>query len=124
MPRASKPQSTKTWSKDEVAAWFTGRVPDAWFTATPDVVIDRDEILVTGDLAEPAVEGSSDDAREVACLARIDGFREDTRAQRMRVAGDAERLWGRKVSWAATCGEARQDFTTHAAPVMTRLRMS
>ena len=35
---------------------------------------------------------------------------------------DAERLWGRKVSWAAECGPVRRDFTTHAAPVMTRLR--
>jgi hypothetical protein len=124
MPRTSKPQSSATWSLDDVAAWFTGRVPDGWFTAALDVTVDRDEILVVGTLAEPKVEGSSDDARQVACLARIDGFREDTRAQRMRVAGDAERIWGRKVSWGASCGEVRQDFTTHAAPVMTRLRMS
>ena len=123
MKHGSKAQSAKTWSLDEVAAWFAGRVPDEWFTAAVEVSVDRDEILVTGNLAEPKVEGTSDDARQVACIARIDGFREATRAQRIRVADDAERLWGRKVSWAASCGPVQRDFTTHAAPVMTRLRM-
>jgi hypothetical protein len=123
MTKAGKAQSTKTWSLDEVAGWFAGRLPDDWFTAAVEVTVDRDEILVAGALAEPKVDADNDDARQVACIARIDGFREDTRAQRMRVADDAERLWGRKVSWAAECGPVRRDFTTHAAPVMTRLRM-
>jgi hypothetical protein len=124
MTKSAKPQSSKTWSLDEVAAWFAGRIPDEWFTAPVVVTVDRDEIMVVGNLAEPKMEGTGADAKQVANLARIDGFREDTRAQRMRVAGDAERLWSRKVSWGATCGEAREDFTTHAAPVMTRLRMN
>src|SRR5262249_22612546 len=83
------------------------------------------EILVAGRLSQAAVEeGAGEDARRVADLSRIDGFREDTRGQRMRIADDAERLWGRKVSWAARCGEVETQFTTQSVPVMTRLRMA
>src|SRR4051812_13051074 len=102
----------RTWSLEDVQAWFTGRVPDGWFISAPEVTVDRDEILVVGRLSEPTLEGESGgDAREVAGLARIDGFREDTRSQRMRIADDAERLWARKISWGAACGETTQQFT-------------
>src|SRR5262245_59132317 len=114
----------KTWSKDEVRAWFAGRVPDSWFVSQPQVQVDRDEILVTGELSPPTLEeGTSDDEREVAHLARIEGFREETRGQRMRIADEAERLWGRKVSWGAKVGDVEETFTTQAVPVMTRLRL-
>ena len=115
----------KRWTLQDVEAWFAGRIPDGWFTAPPVVTVDREEILVVGELGQPTIEpDSGDDVRRVACLARIEGFREDTRTHRMRVADDAERLWERKVSWGASCGEASQAFTTQAVPVMTRLRMS
>ena len=55
--------------------------------------------------------------------ARIDGFREDTRARRMRVADEAERRFERKVAWGARCGDIEAVFTHLSAPVMTRLRM-
>ncbi len=61
--------------------------------------------------------------RATACAARIDGFREDTRARRMRVADEAERRFERKVAWGARCGEVEAVFTHLSAPVMTRLRM-
>ena len=110
------------WSLTEVQAWFVGRLPDGWFAAAPEVSADREEILVVGRLAEP--EGVEDDHQKaVACQARIAGFREDTRDQRMRIADEAELLWGRKVSWGAGCGEAEERFTTQSVPVMTRLRM-
>ena len=41
----------------------------------------------------------------------------------MRIADEAELLWGRKVSWGARCDEAEVVFTNQAVPVMTRLRM-
>ena len=117
--------SQRTWSVEDVQAWFAGRVPDGWFADPPVVTVDRDEILVVGRLSQAAVdEASGADARQVADISRIDGFREDTRGQRMRIADDAERLWGRKVSWGASCGEVDQQFTTQSVPVMTRLRMS
>ncbi len=115
----------KVWSVAEVQSWFAGRMPDAWFAQAPEVSADRDEILVVGPLEEPAaVEGLEGDQAEVARRARIGGFREDTRDHRMKIAAEAELLWGRKVSWGARCGDVEELFTTHSAPVMTRLRLS
>jgi hypothetical protein len=107
---------------EQVAAWFAGRVPDGWFTAVPEVRADRDEILVLGELAPPANLPEGDDAQRVALEARIAGFREDTRRQRMRVADEAQARWQRVVSWGARCGGVERWFTTASVPVMTRLR--
>src|SRR4051794_22860973 len=116
---------TKRWTLAEVRAWFVGRVPDGWFVEAPEVSADREEILVVGQLADPPTgEDADDDAREVARRSRIRGFREDTRAQRMRIADEAEVLWGRKISWGARCGDVHEVFTTQSVPVMSRLRMS
>ena len=109
----------------EVRSWFTGRVPDGWFSGAPEVRVDRDEILVVGVLEAPAAAADLDEeGSEVARRARIGAFREETRDRRMAIAGDAESLWGRKVSWGVRCGDTEDLFTTHSAPVMTRLRMS
>ena len=113
------------WTIGEVSAWFAGRLPDNWFASAPEVTADREEILVVGGLPEPELGPDADEhAHEVARRARIKGFREDTRAARMRVADEAEILWGRKVSWGAVCGDVREVFTTQSVPVMSRLRMS
>jgi hypothetical protein len=111
----------------EVEAWFAGRLPDDWFVEPPTVQIDRDEIVVIGELAEPQLK-ATDDADdtvdpEVARSARISGFREDTRDQRMRVAEEAQARWDRIVSWGASCGERHEVFTNANVPVMTRLRI-
>ena len=109
---------------DDIEAWFAGRMPNDWFARPPDVEVDREEILVVGELSEPTLEaGAGDDATAVARRARIDGFREDTRRHRMRIADEAQRRFGRKVSWGATCGGERVLFTTLSVPAMTRLRM-
>jgi hypothetical protein len=108
---------TKTWTKEEVTSWFTGQVPDDWFTEPVSVRIDREEIMVIGSLAVP-LQGD-----DVAEASRIDAFRDETRQARIRIAERAESAWGRKVSWGASCGETVTAFTTAAVPVMTRLRM-
>jgi hypothetical protein len=111
--------------EQELRGWFAGRVSSDWFEGAPDVVADRDEILVTGSLAEPEVPADADEAtKEAAREARIAGFREDTRARRMRIADEAERRFGRKVSWAARCGGVERAFTALSVPAMTRLRMA
>ena len=114
--------------QEKLQAWFAGQVPDGWFVGPVDVALDREEILVTGALAEPDLGGEGDattgDVRSVACRSRIARFREDTRDQRIRIAGQAEARFGRKVSWAVRCGEVEAPFTTASVPVMTRLRMS
>lgn len=107
----------------EVAAWFAGRSPDGWFTAVPRVLVDRDEILVIGELALPEHLPAGEDARQVALAARIARFREDTREQRIRIADEAQARWRRVVSWGASCDGLEQRFTTASVPVMTRLRL-
>jgi hypothetical protein len=117
-----------TSATSRLSAWFAGRIPDDWFVAPAEVRVDREEILVIGQLPEPAVattEGGDDaeETRVVAARARIEAFREDTRDRRIRIAGEAEARFARKVSWAARCGDTEAAFTTASIPVMTRLRM-
>jgi hypothetical protein len=117
--------AAKAMSKTELQAWFAGRMPDGWFRGPPEVSVDREEILVVGALPEPDVgKDADDDARAAGRLARIEGFREDTRDKRMRIADEAERRFGRKVAWGAACGDEQAVFTSLSVPVMTRLRMS
>jgi hypothetical protein len=109
---------------DEITGWMTGRLPEDWFTAAPKVSVDREEILVVGEIPAPEVAGDDtpDAARREAEAGRIKRYREETRGQRMRIADEAEHRFGRKVAWGATCGETTQVFTSLAVPVMTRLR--
>ena len=117
------PTQTNT-SPDEVQGWFAGRVPTDWFAGPPDVQADREEILIVGSLADPELpKDATAAAASAARGARISGFREDTRSQRMRIADEAQHRFGRKVSWGATCGDATVLFTTLSVPAMTRLRM-
>jgi hypothetical protein len=111
----------KQSAQDEVQGFFAGRLPDGWFQGPPDVQVDDDEILVMGPLDEPEVpDGASADTARVA---RIKRFREETRDARMAIADEAQRLFGRTVSWGASVGDVRRLFTTLNVPVMTRLRM-
>jgi hypothetical protein len=111
-------------TKDAVAGWFAGRLPDGWFSAPPEVTIDREEILVVGRVPEPAYpDGADEAARAAARSARIERFREETRAERMLIADDAERRTGRTGAWGGRCGDEREIFTSLSVPVMTRLRM-
>lgn len=116
-------QQTELPSADDAAAWFAGRLPDGWFTGTPDVTVDRDEIVVVGELpAPPGAADAEDAARSAAEAGRISRFREDTRDERMAIAQEAEHRYGRKVAWGARIGATEQVFTTISVPVMTRLR--
>lgn len=111
-------------TKSELAGWFAGRVPDGWFAGAPTVTADADEILVVGAVPEPPYPDDADDrGRAAARLGRVKQFREDTRADRMRIADEAEHRFGRKVSWGAKCGDDRFVFTNVSVPVMTRLRL-
>lgn len=105
----------------DAADWFSGRIPDGWFTGDPTVVVDREEITVIGRLADSAEQDS--EARATGRAAR---FREQTRPERMQIADEAEARYGRKVSWGVEVGEPGHSerilFTHIAVPVMTRLR--
>ncbi|MBB5956267.1 hypothetical protein FHS29_002853 [Saccharothrix tamanrassetensis] len=107
---------------DDAAAWFTGRLPAGWFTEAPTVTVDREEILVVGEL--PPLEGTfADEAeRSAAEAGRISRFREETREARIEIARQAEHRYRRKVAWGAALGGTTELFTTLSVPVMTRLR--
>jgi len=110
-------------TKQEVRGWVVGRLPDGWFTGPPTVETDDDEILVVGELDESDLATEAAEALPAARSARVQHFREETRDQRMRIAQEAERRFGRKVAWAVTIGGERILFTTLSIPVMTRLRL-
>jgi hypothetical protein len=113
-----EPASAKT------IGWFAGRLPDGWFTGPPEVTYDREEVLVLGSIAAPALGADADEeTRAAAVQSRIEAFREETRAQRMAIADAAESRFGRKVAWAVECAGERVVFTSLSVPVMTRLRM-
>jgi hypothetical protein len=104
-------------------AWLAGRLPDDWFTGPVEVSRDRDELLITGSLAEPELAADADDTeRALAARGRAKTFREQTREHRIEIARELEHLSGRKVSWGVRVGDTEVLFTHLAAPVMTRLR--
>jgi hypothetical protein len=129
---------------EQIRGWFTGRLPDGWFVAAPDILVDREEITVIGQLPSPAAGGTAGtggsgqaDAGEDAAAAdaasaeadaaaagRSRRFREETRDARIEIAREAEHTFGRKVSWGVTCDGRKVMFTTLSVPVMTRLRQS
>ncbi len=118
-------EARASFTDDELSGWFAGRIPADLFTGPPSITGDRDEILVVGDVPEPELPGdASDAARAAARSARIGRFREETRERRVAVASEAERLFGRKVSWGARCGGLEEHFSTLGTPVMTRLRLA
>ena len=111
-------------NEETIKGWFAGRVPEAWFTSPPEVSADRDEVLVVGTLADVELGAeASAESLGAARSGRIRQHREDTRGARIRIAEEAERRFGRKVSWGASCGDVTEHFTTLSLPMMTRLRM-
>ncbi len=108
--------------RDDITAWVRARLPEDWFTGPATVTVDREEVLVVGDLAPPGGEEADAGTTAAALDGRVARFREETRGARMRVADEAQARFGRTVSWGATCGDVSQLFTHVAAPVMTRLR--
>ena len=109
---------------DDAAAWFAGRLPDGWFTGAPDVTVDREEIVVVGELPALEEELTDEAARAAAEAGRVSRFREQTRDERIEIARQAEHRYGRKVAWGARLGGTEELFTTISVPVMTRLRQA
>ncbi|KAA1247236.1 hypothetical protein F0Q45_22675 [Mycobacterium simiae] len=108
----------------DAAEWFAGRLPEDWFDGDPMVVVDREEITVTGTLR--AAGDSGPEPSEARSRGRAARFREETRSERMKIADQAQHRYGRKVSWGvdvvSDTGAERILFTHMAVPVMTRLK--
>jgi hypothetical protein len=108
---------SESTAKESISSWLSGRLPQDWFEAPPEVTVDRDELLVVGRIA--ADEAAGDAEAEAGRIAR---FRSHTRERRMEIAREAEQRFGRKVAWGAQCGGSAEVFTSLSVPVMTRLR--
>ena len=104
---------------DDATAWLSGRLPEDWFVGAPSVTVDREEIIVSGELAAPEAPA---DSSEAAAAGRISRWREQTREERMQIADEAEARYRRKLAWGASIGDTRVLFTHLSVPVMTRLR--
>jgi hypothetical protein len=115
-------QQAEVPSAGDAAAWFGGRLPDGWFTGAPEITVDREEIIVVGELPALTEEYADDAARAAAEEGRISRYREETRDERIEIARQAEHRYQRKVAWGVKQGGTTALFTTHSAPVMTRLR--
>jgi hypothetical protein len=122
----------------EIRGWCLGRLPDGWFAGPPEVIVDREEITVIGQLP-PAQEGgkgppgaaSEGDAgaageaqADAVAAGRSRKFREETREARIGIARELEQRFGRKVSWGVVTEGRKVMFTTLSVPVMTRLRQA
>ncbi|MEI6621812.1 MAG: hypothetical protein WCP28_07900 [Actinomycetes bacterium] len=104
----------------EVQSWLVGRLPDDWFESAPEVVVDRDEITISGTLPTPDSAQVQD--ADAAAEGRAQRFREQTRDQRIVIAREAQAKWQRHVAWGVRSGEQQYVFTSLAVPAMTRLR--
>lgn len=107
--------------QSEIRGWVAGRVPQDWFEGAPEVLVDRDEIVVIGRLPDVAQQDGVDLA--AARAGRVKQHREETRETRMRIAQEAQRKFGRPVSWGARIADEGQLFTHLSIPAMTRLRI-
>jgi len=107
----------------DITAWFAGRLPAEWTAQPPRISIDDEEIVVRVSIETPNLDDDADESAEAeAAAGRMAAWREDTREARIRIASEAERRFGRKVSWGVAIGDQVGLFTHIAAPVMTRLR--
>ena len=123
-------QSAAADTAGQIREWFLGRVPGKWFTGEPDVIVDREEITVIGQL--PAITAGEQKRRAEGSGAEADArpaqrsrrFREETRETRIEIAREAELRFGRTVSWGVVSEGRKVMFTTLSVPVMTRLRQA
>src|SRR5262249_57076026 len=84
-------------ARERVRGWFSGRLPAEWQESAADISIDRDEIVVTLQLADvPA--GETEAETEEARAGRASAVREETREQRVSIAREAPRRYQRTVS--------------------------
>ena len=131
---STEQESAATDAAGQIRAWFLGRLPEGWFTGEPEVIADREEITVIGELS--AVKGAAEEGTEAGAGAegaaeaeamaagRSRRFREETRDARIGIAREAEMRFGRKVSWGVVSEGRKVMFTTLSVPVMTRLRQT
>ena len=105
----------------DAAGWFAGRLPDDWFVGAPEVIVDRDEITIVGELPalpDGATDAAAPAAAEVGRIAPVP--RGHPRApHRHRSAGRAP--LPAQCHLGSPPRRHRAVFTQLSVPVMTRL---
>ena len=107
--------------RERVRGWFSGRLPEEWKVEPPEVTVDREEITVVLTIGDVEA-GSSEVETAEARAGRAEGFRGETREQRIEIAREAEHRFRRKVTWGLRVGDHQELWTHVSSPVMTRLR--
>jgi len=120
--KESKAGGHEVATAEEVKGWLTGRLPKEWFSGSPEVRMDEDEIWVIGTLPDAQASGGPD-AVKAAREGAIQRFREGTRDERVKIADEARQRFGKNLAWGAKVGDQTALFTHMAVPVMTRLRL-
>lgn len=107
----------------QVEGWFVGRLPADWLDGPVHVTMDREEIVVRLPIPDVKIgEDASEAVIAEARAGRASAFREETRAQRMKIAEEAQHRYDAKVSWGVRIGDHQELWTHVSSPVMTRLR--
>ena len=109
---------------DDAAAWITGAIPDGWFTEPPEVVVDRDEIIIWGRLPEPRAGRRRHRRRQGRRPGRPDQPVPGGHPRRPDpgAPGRSSTATSARSAWGVRCGDTEELFTHLSAPVMTRLR--
>ena len=109
---------------EKIRGWLTGRLPEDWFEGAPEVTVDREEITVVGQLAEPATAEGASDAEQAAAVVRPDQGvpRAHPRPAHRASPASSSTAPGARSPGACEVGDRRELFTTLSVPVMTRLR--
>ncbi len=89
--------------QSEIKGWVTGRVPAEWYEEAPEVLVDRDEIVVIGRIKD--LENTDGVDLVAARAGRVKQHREDTRDTRIRIAQEAQKKFERTLSWGARAGD-------------------
>ena len=70
---------------EKLRGWFGGRMPADWFTAAPEIKVDREEITVIGALESPPVaDGASAAEQAAAASLLLCSYSAPTRHRRYR----------------------------------------
>ena len=112
------------FSAGDISGWLAGRLPTGWFEGRDhgDRGPGRDHGGGPGSCPGPRRPGRRARPGRPVRPAGSSRFREETRDERMAIAREAERVFGRSVAWGAEVGGTSVVFTNRSVPVMTRLR--
>ncbi len=94
-----------------IKGWFTGRLPDGWFTGV-EITIEDDQVVVLGTLPDMGLPpGATPEEKEGAAAGRIARFREATRTERITIAQEVEERFRKYVTWGARLDGVTKRFT-------------